>query len=273
MLEKLAEAGVPDLYSLWSRNALGLPPAQTISLAPAVSPAELPASVERLIAAGAEKDAALEWRRIRRLRDTIPEEAAAGSALAMEVGFPLETIRWLRAASQYLGTVHMQSVPENIARAYLPLRWRVELLAAATESGVDPWLIAAVARQESSFTAHAVSPRGAIGVMQMLPSTARGHARALGIGQNPDLRDPGTNLRLGARELAHLIQRFDAVEPALAAYNGGETRIRGWWKRQPDPRRFTEEVPIPETYNYVRRVMYLSEAYRLAHSEAWRSPP
>ena len=135
------------------------------------------------------------------------------------------------------------------------------------------WLGAAVARQESGFTAHAVSPRGAIGVLQMLPSTALVHARALGLGRNPDLRDPGTNLRLGSRELARLVQRFGEVEPALAAYNAGETRIRSWWKRQPEPRRFTEEIPISETYNYVRRVMYLSEAYRLVHSEAWRSPP
>jgi soluble lytic murein transglycosylase len=165
----------------------------------------------------------------------------------------------------------MRTVPENIGRAYLPLRWPSELLAAARESGLDPWLVAAVARQESSFTAHAVSPRGAIGVLQMLPSTASVHSRALGLGGNPDLRDPGTNLRLGTRELARLIQRFGDVEPALAAYNAGETRIRGWWKREPDPRRFTEEIPIPETYNYVRRVMYLSEAYRLVHSEAWRN--
>jgi soluble lytic murein transglycosylase len=272
-LEGLAEGDVPDLYSLWVRDAAGFPPAQDISLAPAVLAAEPPASVGRLIAAGAETEAAREWRRIRRRRGTFPGEAVAGSALAMQVGFPLETIRWLRAASPHLGSVHMRTVPENIARAYLPLRWPSELLVAARESGLDPWLVAAVARQESGFTAHAVSPRGAIGVLQMLPSTASVHSRALGLGGNPDLRNPGINLRLGTRELARLIQRFGNVEPALAAYNAGETRIRGWWKRQPDPRRFTEEIPIPETYNYVRRVMYLSEAYRLVHSEAWRNPP
>jgi soluble lytic murein transglycosylase len=273
LLEDLAEAEVPDLYSLWAREATGLPPAQDVTLAPAVSPANRPASVERLIAAGDESEAAREWRRIRRLRGTFPAEAVAGSALAVQVGFPLETIRWLRAASPHLGSVHLRPVPENIVRAYLPLRWQAELLAAARESGLDPWLVAAVARQESGFTAHAVSPRGAIGVLQMLPSTALVHARALGLGRNPDLRDPGTNLRLGTRELARLVQRFGDVEPALAAYNAGETRIRGWWRRQPDPTRFTEEIPIPETYNYVRRVMYLSEAYRLVHSEVWRNPP
>jgi soluble lytic murein transglycosylase len=146
-------------------------------------------------------------------------------------------------------------------------------VAAARESGLDPWLIAGVARQESGFAAHAVSPRGAIGVLQLLPSTARLHARALGLGSQPDLRDPESNLRIGARELSALIRRFDEVEPALAAYNAGVTRVRGWWKRWPDRHRFTEEIPVPETYNYVRRVVYLSEAYRLVYEEEWRTAP
>ena len=118
--------------------------------------------------------------------------------------------------------------------------------------------------------AHAMSPRGAIGVLQLLPSTARLHARALGLGSQPDLRDPEINLRLGARELSSLMRRFGAVEPALAAYNGGLTRARGWWKRWPDRQRFTEEIPVPETYNYVRRVVFLAEAYRQVYEEEWR---
>ncbi len=167
----------------------------------------------------------------------------------------------------------MTAAPANAVEVYLPLRWRSALMAAATEFGLDPWLLAGIARQESTFTAHAVSPRGAIGAMQLLPSTASVHSRALGLGSSPDLRDAELNLRLGARELAHLLRRFGAVEPALAAYNGGETRVRAWWKRQPDPRRFSEEIPIPETYTYVRRVVYLSEAYRQVYDNPRRTPP
>ncbi|MBD3872609.1 MAG: lytic transglycosylase domain-containing protein [Acidobacteria bacterium] len=165
----------------------------------------------------------------------------------------------------------MTKAPSNAIRAYLPLRWPDAITAAARESGLDPWLIAAVARQESTFSTNAVSPRGARGVLQLLPSTARSHAVALGLGKTPNLHDPEVNIRLGARELGRLMRRFESVEPALAAYNGGETRVRGWWKRWPDPHRFTEEIPVPETYNYVRRVIFLSEAYRLVHQEAWRS--
>jgi soluble lytic murein transglycosylase-like protein len=70
-----------------------------------------------------------------------------------------------------------------------------------------------------------------------------------------------------------LIRSFGALEPALAAYNGGLTRVRAWWKRWPERHRFVEEIPIPETYNYVRRVVYLSEAYRLVYDDIWRSTP
>ena len=164
----------------------------------------------------------------------------------------------------------MDRAPYNAVRVYLPLRWREAVTAAAHETALDPWLLAGVARQESGFVAHAVSPQGAIGVLQILPPTARLHTQALGLGAEPDLRDPELNLRVGARELSALIRRFGAVEPALAAYNGGLTRVRGWWKQWPERHRFTEEIPVPETYNYVRRVVFLSEAYRLVYDEEWR---
>jgi soluble lytic murein transglycosylase len=130
-----------------------------------------------------------------------------------------------------------------------------------------------VARQESAFVANARSPRGALGVLQLLRGTARLHARSLGLGTTPDLLDPEINLRIGAHELAHLLARFGAVEPALAAYNAGEARVQRWWQAWPDRRRFTEAIPIPESYNYVRRVTYLAEAYRLVYGEEWRKAP
>ena len=79
-----------------------------------------------------------------------------------------------------------------------------------------------------------------------------------------------TRIKWALWQADELMRRFGAVEPALAAYNGGLTRVRGWWKRWPERHLFTEEIPIPETYNYVRRVIFLSEAYRLAYEEEWR---
>jgi soluble lytic murein transglycosylase len=226
--------------------------------------------VSRLVDAGAHRAAALQWRRIRLTRDPAPEEALAGSLYAASVGRQNDAIAWLRAGFPELGTVTMTTAPENVIQAYLPLRWRDALLAAAREFGIDPWLVAAVARQESTFSAHAVSPRNAVGVLQLLISTATPHARQLGLATPPDLHDPELNIRLGTRELAYLLRRFGSVEPALAAYNGGETRVRRWWRRQPDHQLFTEEIAIPETYNYVRRVVYLSEAYRIIYADGRR---
>lgn len=268
-LQFLARAGVADLYGHWSRDTLHLPPPREVRLGPPVVAGQAPSSVRRLIDVGAENAAVEQWRRVRRQRSTTPHEAIAAAELAARRGMTTDTIRWLRAGFPELGTVDMAEAAENAVLAYLPLQWPEELIAASRESGLDPWLIAAVARQESTFSAHAVSPRGAIGVLQLVPSTARGHARALGLGSSPDLRNPEINIRLGARELGYLVRRFGALEPALAAYNAGETRVRGWWRRDSDPQRFTEDIPVPETYNYVRRVVYLSEAYRLAHHQAW----
>jgi soluble lytic murein transglycosylase len=269
-LAALAGAGIADLYSQWSRQALAHPPPGAANFGPPVIAGEPPESVERLLGAGSKTEALRQWRRIRRTRPPIPEEALAAAEAAAGHGWPTDSIHWLLAGFPELGTVNMNLAPENVVRAYLPLRFREAVVAAARETGLDPWLIAGVARQESGFAAHAVSSQGAIGVLQLLPSTARLHAQALGLGSQPDLRDPETNLRLGARELSVLMRRFGAVEPALAAYNGGLARVRGWWKRWPDRNRFTEEIPVPETYNYVRRVMFLSEGYRLVYEEDWR---
>ena len=269
-LSALAGAEIADLYGRWSREVLLQPSSAEVAFGPDLKAGEPPESVGRLLAAGSKSEALRQWRRIRRARPPMPQEALAASELAAGHGWSTDSIRWLRSGFRELGTVAMNRTPRNAVRVYLPLRWREAVMAAARETGLDPWLIAGVARQESGFVAHAMSPRGAIGVLQLLPSTARLHSRALGLGSQPDLRDPELNLRLGARELGALMRRFGAVEPALAAYNGGLTRVRGWWKRWPDRHRFTEEIPVPETYNYVRRVVFLSEAYRLAYEEEWR---
>jgi soluble lytic murein transglycosylase len=269
-LSALASSGVADLYGQWARQTTKLQLATDSDFAPELTAGNPPPPVRRLLAVGSKSEALRQWRRIRRARSPMPEEALAAAELAAGHGWSTDSIRWLLSGFRELGTVEMNRAAENSVRAYLPLRWREAVTAAARENGLDPWLIAGIARQESGFVAHAMSPRGAIGVLQLLPSTARLHARALGLDPQPDLRDPELNLRLGARELSTLMRRFGTIEPALAAYNGGLTRVRGWWKRWPDRHRFTEEIPVPETYNYVRRVVFLSEAYRMAYEEEWR---
>jgi soluble lytic murein transglycosylase len=272
-LDELAAPGFADLYGLWARELTGRAPPDRVELGPPVEPGPRPPNVQWLMDRDAPSLAAAEWRRVRHLRGSWPAESLAEAALAVERGRQMEAISALRSGNPELGTVMMERAPANAVTAYLPLRWAETLREAAAETGVEPWLLAGVARQESAFTAHARSPRNALGVMQLLQGTARGHARALGLGSRPELRDPELNIRLGAMELARLLDRFGAVEPALAAYNAGETRVRRWWSLQPDRRLFTEMVPIQETYNYIRRVSYLSEAYRLVYADVWGRTP
>lgn len=272
-LEVLADVVYPDLYGLWAREITRRPAPVSTPAAPAVDPAAPPWSVAWLLERGLLDEAAAEWRRICTARGTWPAEGLAEAALAERRGRPLEVVRVLRGAIPELGRVTMNLAPANALRGYLPLPWVAELEAAAAQFGVEPWLLAGVARQESVFIAGARSPAGAVGVMQLLPSTARGHALALGLGAHPDLEQPGPNIRIGARELRRLLDRFGAVEPALAAYNAGEGRVRRWLEQEPDRFRFTEAIPIPETYSYVRRVRSLAEAYRVFYAEQWRSGP
>jgi len=272
-LAELSVERIPDLYALWSLDEIGEAGPSRLDLQPAVDIGDPPPTVAWLMDLGEQELASKEWRRLVAVRGVQPGEALAAAAFEDGRGRPDLAIRGLRRGFADLGGPAMVKVPENVAKAYLPLRWTHELKVAAREFGLEPWLLAGLARQESIFNARARSPAGARGAVQLMPGTARGHAIALGLGRSPDLYDPAINLRLGARELSRLIKVFGEIEPALAAYNAGESRIRRWWKRWPETRRFTEQVPISETYTYIRRVRFLSEAYRLVWAEVWDEKP
>jgi len=270
-LERLADTEIPDLYGLWALRRLGRSvPTHMLFDTADLPPEETPDTVRWLLDQDEPDLAAAAWRHLEALRALTPGETIAACALEQRRGRPDLLIRRLRRAFPELGRVGMGRYPAELLRLYLPLRWPEALRKAAREAGIRPWVLAGLARQESIFNAEARSPAGAVGVVQLMPGTARGHARALGFGSRPDLRDPEINLRIGARELARLIRRFGALEPALAAYNGGESRVRRWLRKQPDVEKMVESIPVPETYGYVRRVVFLSEAYRLVWAEVWR---
>jgi len=148
--------------------------------------------------------------------------------------------------------------------------------ATAVAEGVPLPLLLAVASAESGGRANARSPAGAVGLMQLLPGTAADMARAGGEPE-PELTDPETSLRLGARYLALQIRRF-ADRPhgrdlALCAYNAGPRRVSQWLKRYPaelTARPPVEWVPLSETRQYVPRVAHWEARWtrRLAEDAA-----
>ncbi len=123
----------------------------------------------------------------------------------------------------------------------------------AEAAELDPDLVCAVVRAESRFRPGAVSPRGAIGLMQIMPETAAWIAQKLGVTAS-ELQDPETNLRFGTWYLRYLIDRFGALDVALAAYNAGPTRVDEW---------LTEgRTEFPATARYVARVLRATPVYR-----------
>jgi soluble lytic murein transglycosylase len=141
--------------------------------------------------------------------------------------------------------------------------------------GVDPFLVLSVMKRESTFDPGAVSRAGAIGLMQLMPATARSVAAYLGEDTaNLDLTDPEVNLRYGIWHLGRLIGRYsDSVVAALAAYNAGEDNAERWLRSarpagagettgQPDGFVYMESVSFRETREYAHRVLADLQTYR-----------
>lgn len=118
----------------------------------------------------------------------------------------------------------------------------------------DPLFVMAVVRVESGFSHSALSHRGAVGLMQLMPQTARETAPKIGL--NADtmvLRDPDTNIRVGVKYLDVLRQEFgEDTVAVLAAYNAGPGKVREWRRRTALS---LEDISYPETRSFVRRVL------------------
>jgi soluble lytic murein transglycosylase len=158
------------------------------------------------------------------------------------------------------------ALPRAFWEMLYPFAWRDEVMAAARQSGVDPFLVAAVVREESSYYPRAVSRTGARGLMQLQPQTAQPMAATRGwpFADGDLLDDPRSNIDLGTAFLAGMLKEFKDPPLALAAYNAGPGRMRAWWKtrRTSDLEAFVEQIPFDETRLYVKRVMLSWDEYR-----------
>ena len=144
----------------------------------------------------------------------------------------------------------------NLRHAFTP-EMQAMLERASRHYAVDKHLVKAVIHAESAFNPRAVSPKNAIGLMQVLPSTARdlGLSAMQGMSLEQLMTDPRVSIVLGTKYLAEQLARFGDVELAVAAYNAGPGAVIKAGRRVPNYR---------ETQHYVRRVMHLTQAYRRA---------
>jgi soluble lytic murein transglycosylase len=167
-------------------------------------------------------------------------------------------LRIMRRHFQPLAATGDASLPRAFWETFYPYGWRDEMRSAARDASLDPYLVAAVVREESSYYPRAVSRAGARGLMQLMPSTARLLA------PGGDLDDPAVNIQLGTRFLAGLLREFSDPRLAIAAYNAGPRRVREWWaaRRSDDVEAFVELIPFDETRLYVKKVMTSWDEYR-----------
>jgi soluble lytic murein transglycosylase len=152
------------------------------------------------------------------------------------------------------GAAVVSAQPDWYLRLRYPLQYEGIVRGHAQNYDLDPALLAAVIYQESKFDANARSDSGAIGLMQLLPETAKGIAARTGGTRFTvdDLLDPEINVRYGSWYLRHLLDKYGSEEKALAAYNGGQGNVdRG--------------IHYPETRHYVQRVLELRDVYRRAY--------
>ncbi|MCX5777940.1 MAG: lytic transglycosylase domain-containing protein [Elusimicrobia bacterium] len=142
---------------------------------------------------------------------------------------------------------------------------------------IDPLLITALIKAESNFFRHAHSHRGAIGLMQLMPSTARELAAELNINRftDADLELPDINIRLGTYYFAKLIKQCNGnTVLALASYNAGFATVHGWYQQNPLIIWEISDIPYRETRNYVKNIIrtytwlkQIQKLKRLIHHE------
>ncbi|MFA5353185.1 MAG: lytic transglycosylase domain-containing protein [Thermodesulfovibrionales bacterium] len=146
---------------------------------------------------------------------------------------------------------------EELHGLFYPKAFPPAVEEAAKRSGLDPFLILSVIREESRFDPQARSIAGALGPMQLMPQTARKVAKGIPDVSPEELTLPRTNIIIGSQYLLHLVETFRSIPLAIAAYNAGEEAVKNWLRKGSCSTvdEFIEDIPYDETRNYVKKVM------------------
>ena len=169
-----------------------------------------------------------------------------------------------RAYPQFMASGGEQ-LPREILTTIFPLQYWDLIRKNAAQHNLDPYLVAALMAQESTFVRDIKSHAGAYGLMQIMPPTGRQYARKLKLRYSLRLLTTAeTNIRMGTMYFADLIRQFGGVHLALASYNAGETPVRRWMRENAGlPQdEFIDSISYPETQQYVKRLLGTAEDYR-----------
>jgi soluble lytic murein transglycosylase len=165
-----------------------------------------------------------------------------------------------------------QTMPAWYARLWYPLEYEDAIRTEAGRNELDPALVAAVIDTESGFAPDSRSGEGAVGLMQLLPATARFVATLPDRPSPPPgaLETPAVNIAYGSRYLRYLLDRHGSLDLALAAYNAGETNVARWIDEAEaggGALNVPADIPFPETRSFVTRVEEATPIYRRAYGD------
>jgi soluble lytic murein transglycosylase len=268
---ELAGMTTPTYHSYMAQKKTGYTPTypsvgpESTALNP--SAAAKKEKAEILIRLGMPEDARLEIEKMEALANT-QEEFVVVSLLYSKVDDYYNSIK----VAQDIGLPQANSLS-------FPRGYRDIVASYSKKYGVDELLIYSVIREESRFQKDVVSPADAVGLMQLIPPTARTVAGQIGISgfTTEMLTIPRINIEMGIFYLKQVLDQFDGdVELALASYNAGPGRAADWkvdfYGLEKDE--FIEEIPFKETRNYIRRILRSYGAYKAIYGNtAVAAPP
>jgi soluble lytic murein transglycosylase len=267
---ELAGMTTPTYHSYMAQRKTGYTPSY-----PNVSPeatvlnpsaAAKKEKAEMLIRLGLPEDARLEIEKMEALANT-QEEFVAVSLLYSKVDDYYNSIK----VAQDIGLPQANSL--SFPRGYKDI-----VASYAKKYGVDELLVYSVIREESRFQKDVVSPADAVGLMQLIPPTARTVASQIGLSgfTTEMLTIPRINIEMGIFYLRQVLDQFEGdVELALASYNAGPGRAADWkvdfYGLEKDE--FIEEIPFRETRNYIRRILRSYGAYKAIYGNSAVAAP
>ncbi|MGH9310536.1 MAG: transglycosylase SLT domain-containing protein [Vicinamibacterales bacterium] len=246
-------------------------PVAASAQAPPSSPPPTADRIRLLLANGMYDDAVAELEYARRQWGTSPAIEATMAWAYHKKGELRRAITLMRRAYPQSLTAEGHELPVEIRQVIFPLVYWDLIRKHATARGLDPYIVAALIGQESTFDPRARSVANAWGLMQIVPATGRRLARSLRIRsfRTSSLTVPQTNIQLGTLYFSQLAKRFGGVHFALASYNAGENRVVRWKAERGDldQDEFIDDIPFPETQNYVKRILGTAEDYRRLYSK------
>jgi len=162
---------------------------------------------------------------------------------------------------------------DNAGRALYPLKYHEYIEKYSQEYDVDPYLVLAVIKVESSFRHRAVSPKNAMGLMQITERTGKWGAEQIGLRSFSEemLFDPEYNIQIGCWYLSRLYREFGDTDLVIAAYNAGSGNVSKWLKNRDLSRtgETLDKIPFRETEKYLKKVKNSYEVYKKLYKNAF----